>query len=263
MNSADYALLVERHHAECFLAEARVPGVEAHRDRDITWVVHDGATWRNAGIMVRFQPRSAAHRLDTLVSRYKRHGRGIGFWISPASTPGNIPELLTERRLRCQKYFPAMVRELKRTKKVQTTPPKGLEISRVLDANVHKTIPHPAIGAVTTELRRRALHRLAALLSDPQQRTRSFVASLDGQLVGAIETFVGETGAGIHGLTVLDAFRGRGIGTALVEHACEDAARSRANTIVLLATTEGQRVYSRRGFVEVARFGYWYRSFQR
>ena len=89
------------------------------------------------------------------------------------------------------------------------------------------------------------------------------MASLNGELVGAIETFVGQTGAGIHGLTVLDPFRGRGIGSALVEYACNDAARRQAKTMALLATTEGQRVYSRRGFVEVARFGYWYRSFHR
>jgi GNAT superfamily N-acetyltransferase len=262
VNRTEFALLVERHHAECFEAEGRVPGVELHRDRDVTWLVHDGESWRNTGIMVRFQPRSAAHRLDTLVSRYRRHGRGIGLWISPASTPGNLPELLADRRLRCKKYFPAMVRELNAAE-AHTTLPPGLEISRVLDATVYETTPHPAIGAMTTRLRRRALQRLTALLSDPLQRTRSFVASLNGELVGAIETFVGQTGAGIHGLTVLDPFRGRGIGSALVEYACEDAARRRAKTMALLATTDGQRVYSRRGFVEVARFGYWYRSFQR
>ena len=140
MKRAEFALLVERHHAECFAAEARVPRVELHRDRDVTWVVHNGESWRNAGIMVRFQPRSAAQRLDTLVSRYRQHGRGIGLWISPSSTPGSLPDLLTERRLRCKKYFPAMVRELNAAN-ARTTLPPGLEISRVLDATVYEPSP--------------------------------------------------------------------------------------------------------------------------
>jgi len=55
------------------------------------------------------------------------------------------------------------------------------------------------------------------------------------------------------------AWRNAGI----VEHVCQEATRSRARRIVLLASSEGQRLYSQRGFVEVARFGYWYRSFQR
>src|SRR5215831_1661662 len=100
MNRSEQALLVERHHAECFLAETRVPGVEVHQDRDVTWVIHNGQTWRNAGIMVRCQPRSAAQHLDRLVAPYRPHGRGIAFCISPASTPGNLPELLTDRQLR-------------------------------------------------------------------------------------------------------------------------------------------------------------------
>jgi ribosomal protein S18 acetylase RimI-like enzyme len=49
----------------------------------------------------------------------------------------------------------------------------------------------------------------------------------------------------------------------LIEQGCRDAAESGATEIVLLATTEGQRLYERRGFTEVGRFGYWYRSFQR
>lgn len=31
----------------------------------------------------------------------------------------------------------------------------------------------------------------------------------------------------------------------------------------LIATSAGEQLYARRGFAEVARFGYWYRSFQR
>src|SRR5881409_3671699 len=95
----DLALLVERHHGEAFLAEAAVPEVEVHPDPDVTWVVHPGLAWRNAGIMVRFSASSASRRLDTLVARYQKHGRGMAFWISPSATPDNVTQLLTARRL--------------------------------------------------------------------------------------------------------------------------------------------------------------------
>jgi len=254
--------LVERHHAEAFVAERGVPGAEVHQDPDVTWVVHGGQTGRNAGIMVRFSARSAARRLDTVLSRYERHGRGMALWISPQSTPAGLPALLSARRLRCQKYFPAMVRHLNVRIPSKPSAP-GLDIRRVVDMKPFESVPHPAIGIVSTPLRRRAFERLAALIADPRGRTRVFVAWVDDEPVGAVEAFLGKTGAGIHGLSVPTAWRGRGIGTALVEHACSDAARSQAKTMVLLATTEGERVYRARGFLEVARFGYWYRSFQR
>lgn len=258
----DGALLVERHHAEWFVAEATVAGTEIHSDRDITWLVHPVEAWRNSAIMIRLSASTASRRLDTLVSRYEKHGRGMALWVSPSATPGNLSELLKARRLRCRQYFPAMLRHLRASTR-SLERPEGLEIRRVEDVEEFTRIPHPAIGPLTTPLRRAALQRLAALIGAPRTRSLMFVAWLDGQPVGSSELFLGSECAGLHSLTVPDAYRHRGIGTALVEHTCAEALRRRAPTIVLLASSDGRPLYERCGFAEVARFGYWYRSFQR
>jgi ribosomal protein S18 acetylase RimI-like enzyme len=258
----EQSLLVERHHAESFLRERVVPGVEVHRDRDAVWIVHGGQAWRNAGIMVRFSTASAGRRLDTLVRRYQRHRRGMALWISPSATPGNLLELLHDRGLRCRKYYPAMVCPLAGRVPARSRT-VGLEVRPVVDVAEYERIPHPAIGPLTTPLRRVALERLRALLAGGSGRTHSFVAWLQDQPVGALELFIDKEAAGIHGLSVLDQYQRRGVGSALIEHACAVASRQGAETMVLLATTEGQRLYAQRGFREVARFGYWYRSFQR
>jgi ribosomal protein S18 acetylase RimI-like enzyme len=89
------------------------------------------------------------------------------------------------------------------------------------------------------------------------------VAWIDGTPVGAIELFLGTDAAGVHGLHVLAPWQGRGVASALLEHVCREAAQSGYSSLVLLASSEGQRLYARRGFREVGRIGYWYRSFQR
>ncbi|MGH9202606.1 MAG: GNAT family N-acetyltransferase, partial [Vicinamibacterales bacterium] len=254
----EQALLVERHHAEWFVAEGAVPGTEVHRDRDVTWLVHPGDSWRNAGIMVRFRSSTAARRLDTLIERYRGHGRGMALWIAPGATPDNLRDLLEARKLRCQKYYPAMVRSLSDTRPAEARP-AGFEIGRVKDATVFEKTPHPSIGAITTPLRRQALDRLRSLISSRSERTVAFVAWLEKQPVGACEVFHGSEVAGLHSLTVPDEHRGRGIGAALVEHACRHAVQRGASTMVLLASSDGQRLYERCGFEQVARFGYWYR----
>jgi GNAT superfamily N-acetyltransferase len=262
MADPQQALMIEREHAEWFLAERVVPGTEIHKDRDVTWIVHTGAAWRNAGIMVRLSPSSAERRIDTLLARYQRHRRGMALWISPSATPTNVADLLTARRLRCQKYYPAMIRHLA-DRAPSFQPPKELVIRRVIDPAEFRNTAHPAIGPLTTPLRRNAFERLRALLSQPSARTRDYVAWLNGTPVGAIEVFVGSECAGIHGLTVPERYQGRGIASALIERACNDIRDLGAERIGLLASTEGQRLYVRRGFREVAQFGYWYRSFQR
>src|SRR4051812_33921390 len=84
------ALLVEEHHAEAFAAESALSGVEVHRDADVTWVVHPGEVWRNAAIMVRFSKSTANDQIDRLITRYRKHARGVAFWIAPAATPEDV-----------------------------------------------------------------------------------------------------------------------------------------------------------------------------
>jgi ribosomal protein S18 acetylase RimI-like enzyme len=257
------SLLVERNTAESFTAEAVVPGVEVYADRDVTWVVHSSHVWRNAGVMVRFSDASAPGRLDTMVDRYRRHRRGMGLWISPAARPVGLATLLQSRKMRCRKHFPAMVRSLADPVNALRMP-TGLTIRPVCDVDEFETTAHPAIGLPTTTLRKSALLRLRALVAASPQQIMPFVAYLRGEPVGASELFLGSGRvAGLIGMSVLEAHRGRGIGAALLEHTCQEAAMRGATSMALIATSDGERLYTRRGFVEVARFGYWYRSFQR
>ena len=157
--------------------------------------------------------------------------------------------------LRCRKHFPAMIRRLGG----EHPPPSSPPAVEILPFDPTTAV----LGSATTARGRCEVERLRVLLTDRQRRTRVFVARLDGVEAGRVELFVGTTCSGIHGISVRESVQGRGIGSALLEHACREAANAGSPAVVLLATTEGQRLYERRGFVEVARFGYWYRSFQR
>ena len=260
MSNGD-ALVVESGLGDAFAAEHVVPGAEVHLDPDLTWVSHPGDFWRNAGVMARFTSSAVEPRLDRIIRRYRANGRGMGMWLFPAATPVNLPAVLRARRFRCRKYYPAMLRRLAKGRR--SSQPAGITIEPLSDVTEFRKQAYPSIGPITTPLRAIALNRLAALLGDPAQRTVVLVASHRGETVGAAELFVGPSSATLNGLHVVASLRGRGFGTALLERACREAATRGASTIGLIATNEGERLYSRRGFAEVARVGWWYRSFQR
>lgn len=249
----DDVLLIERHQVEACAVEADVPCAEVHQDSDVTWTVHGGSAWRNNAVMVRLGAKTAARKLDTMIRRYERHGRGMGVWVSPLATPSDLSKLLTARRLHCRKHFPAMIRTVDASMRSPALL-AGVEIRALGEATL--------LERVTTARRRCELERLRVRLADPSARTRVFDAWVDGTAVGRTELFIGTECAGIHGLSVSETHQGRGIGSALLECACHEAALAGSPRVVLLATTEGQRLYERRGFKEVARFAYWYRSFQ-
>ena len=253
------ALRLERHVAEWSLAGAVVPHLEVHADADVTWTVHPESAWSNAGVEVRFTEATAATRLDQLRERYRRNGHGMGLWISPAATPVGIEALLKARGLRCRKRYPAMERDLGIARAPVRRIP-GLDVRLVEDVEVFRTTPHAMIGPLTTERRRLGFAALKARLGERPARTFPFVAWLGGEAVGSSLLYMGNACAGLHDLSVPMAHRGQGIGAALLEHTCAEAARRGASRMVLLATSDGERVYLRNGFVEVARIAYWYGS---
>jgi hypothetical protein len=47
-----------------YAAQADVPGMEVHRDPDITWMLSNGSTWANSGVSLRFSSANAGRRID-------------------------------------------------------------------------------------------------------------------------------------------------------------------------------------------------------
>ena len=83
-------------------------------------------------------------------------------------------------------------------------------------------------------------------------------ASVDGKPVGETSLCVGAGVAGLYEVEVLEKFRGRGIGSALV-HAALTFAREQLGyrAAVLGATGMGLGLYTRLGFREVCKLSFW------
>jgi GNAT superfamily N-acetyltransferase len=84
-----------------------------------------------------------------------------------------------------------------------------------------------------------------------------FLAELDGQPVGSTATFIFDDVAWVALVLVDPAFRGRGIGTALMEHALGFLDRRGVRSIRLDATPLGRPIYEKLGFeaeFELARY---------
>ena len=84
-----------------------------------------------------------------------------------------------------------------------------------------------------------------------------FAASLEGRPVGETALCYGAEVAGIYDVEVMEAFRRRGIGTALVKAALRHSQLLGHAAAVLGATGTGLSVYARLGFREVCKLSFW------
>ena len=115
----------------------------------------------------------------------------------------------------------------------------------------------PSLYPLTTE-RRRLRHegRGVIALVKPRQ-VWHFAARLEGKPVGETTLCCGAGVAGIYAVEVMEEFRRRGIGTALVQAALRQAQQLGHATAVLGATGMGMSVYARLGFREVCKLSFW------
>jgi len=242
-----------------YAAQADVPGIEVHRDPDVTWMLSNGTTWANSGTSLRFDTKNARQRLDQILKRYAEHGRGIGFWVDDDATPADLTDHLKPLGLRCRKRFPGMWYDFNRLPKIAV--PEGIRIVRTPHHSMYLRHPHPYFGPITTSIRRHELNRLAHLAAQWPDRFFDFVALAAGNRpVGACSMFLSETATGFYDVGVLGSERGRGIGSAMLAHALGIARDRGQKQAVLLASGMGYGMYCRAGFREVCKIAYWYRS---
>ena len=110
---------------------------------------------------------------------------------------------------------------------------------------------------LTTE-RRRLRHQGRGIMALVKLRqVWHFAPSLEGKPVGETALCCGAGVAGIYDVEVMEAFRGRGIGTALVQAALRQAQELGHAAAVLGATGMGLGVYARLGFREVCKLSFW------
>jgi GNAT superfamily N-acetyltransferase len=253
----DIGSAVIRNLEAWYTAQADVPGIEVHRDPDITWMLSNGTTWSNSGTSLRFKASKAGHRLDQILKRYAQQGRGAGFWVDGDATPSEIEDLLKDRSLRCRKRFPGMWCDLAKLPKIPV--PDGIRILQTPHHSMYLRQPHPYFGPITTAIRRHELNRLAHLAAQWPKQFFDFVAlAADNRPVGACSMFVDESTAGFYDVGVLERDRTQGIGGAMMAHALRFARERGAMQAVLLASGMGYGMYRRAGFREVCKIAYWH-----
>jgi GNAT superfamily N-acetyltransferase len=261
VHSANSALssIVMRNLDAWYVAQADVPGIELHRDPDITWMLSNGSTWANSGVSLRFRSANAGRRLNQILKRYAEHGRGAGFWVDEDATPADLADHLKELGLRCRKRFPGMGCDLGKLPKIAT--PQGIRIVQTPHHSIYLRHPHPYFGPITTDIRRHELNRLAHLAAQWPKRFFDFAAlDADNRPVGACSMFIDDAVAGFYDVAVLEEERNQGIGSAMMAHALRFAREHGAKQAVLLASGTGYGMYRRVGFHEVCKIAYWYRA---
>ena len=243
------AAAVELNHVESIRLEGKLlPWVKFYDDGDVLRLFA-GDTWpANTVCNARFTPQTASGRIREILAKHTKEKVACNWVVGPVSQPVDLGKYLSEHGFSCRIHCAGMASDL--TNPAQKPPvPENVTIEQLDEP--------PGLFPLTTERRRNAHRSLLLHVKSEPRRLWHFVATFSGKAVGETTIITGAGVAGVFGVNVLENFRGRGIGTALVFAALEHARSLGLSTAVLGATGMGKRIYERLGFREVCKLSFW------
>jgi GNAT superfamily N-acetyltransferase len=267
----DLPAVVELNSAEWLRLQGRLPWVQFHEDADALRVFTPEELWpRNSVALARFAADTARGRVSEILSFHLQHKAPCNWIVGPVSRPLDLGKHLRAHGFRCMLHSTAMACDLRDSAKINrglTAPAEEpADIPGVMRGRAPSLLPGVRVAAVkaapslyplTTERRRRRHEGRNVMARLEPERVTHFAATLSGRPVGETTLFLGAGVAGVYDVEVLEGFRSRGLGTALVSAALERARALGCPAAVLAATCLGLGVYERLGFRQVGRLSFW------
>ncbi len=248
-------LAIEANTIESFLTWTKWDRLELHQNADEIWIAADIPYFL---FNVTLQPGNASAKLDSVIdaaiSRAKSRKVPMGWWVGPSNPFPNMGQRLEAKGFSHAATLTGMAVDLQTLGETESKP-YGFTISEVKDADALVTwcqimtevseFPDFAQSAWLE------MYQNIGIIDDP--RWRLYLGSHNGTAVSTSQLFLGAGVAGIHAVTTIPGFRGRGFGHAMT-HSPLLGARSQGYRVGVLFSSEmAVNIYHRLGFQEYGR----------
>jgi GNAT superfamily N-acetyltransferase len=243
----DWPAVEADNHAERLAYLGSSTLATSHRGTDLTWVVtgvpaedYNGVVW------ARLTGADADIQVPFLVQQFRDQGLPAVWHVDAGSEPRDLAPRL--QALGCPAMAPgiAMAASLDRLAREMSRFP-GLTVERVR-SNEDLSDWMEVRGQIAPEPKSMREDRSLSLGLIGRQPLHHYLARVDGQPAGVAQLFLGRRAAGLYSVGVAPAFRGRGIGTALVLTPLLVARTLGYDVGVVRPPADSQAMYAHLGF---------------
>jgi GNAT superfamily N-acetyltransferase len=213
----------------------------------------------NGVFLPRFKPENCDQRIEMILEIASQRQVKIRFRLGPSPQPADLAGRLERRGVRRSVTQRLMALHLREdspllSASAQASAPEGLRIYPIEDYQLLLRMTHPRLGRINTPRKRCLLQAYQKLAEERPRRHWTFVAELEGRLVGSVGVFFHQDSIAGYDLLVLKEHRRQGIGAAMLRHIGRFALGYGATQAVLATSVQGKRFYPRLGIAPVGDF---------
>lgn len=235
--------------------QSRVPPMRVEQDDELT-LVDSGLPCDTFNFVAgaRLRPATMRARIERAIGHFRQSQRPFSWWVGPRDEPAELGRALAEAGLKPSESELGMSCDLATMNARQ--PPEGLEIERVVSPEQLGTFA--ALSAANWNPPDENVIRFYAAASDallaPGCPLRFYLGRYEGRPVATAEITIAGGAAGLYNLSTIEAYRRRGIGTAMVVVPLLEARSEGLGEGILQAAPDAVSVYRRVGFREAGRY---------
>lgn len=255
-STPDVVRALEANLARFVLQHSASPGVTAHDDETLAWVLTGIAEpFYNAVVRTRLAPAEADAAIARLLAMFRRRSVPALWWVLPSSEPVDLGDRLEAQGMTYRGDGPGMAADLAALPELVPLP-SGFAVERVSDVvSLMEWVRtnEEAYGAASQPVDLRYVQLESVLGFEKERPYQRYLGRMNGLPVATSALFLGAGVAGLYGVASLPAVRGRGVGSALSLAALRDARALGCRVAVLESSPLGYSVYQRLGFHEICR----------
>ena len=243
---------IEANTRESFLTWTKWAKLELHQDAGELWIAADIPYFIfNLVLQAENDSAEPGPVIDAAISRARSRQVPMGWWVGPFNPFPGMGQLLEARGLFHAATLTGMAVDLLTLDETASMPP-GFTISEVTDAEHLETwcrimtdVSEFPDFAQTAWLE---MYQDIGIIDNPQWRL--YMGTQNGTAVSTSALFLGAGVAGIHAVTTLPEYRGRGIGHAMTHSPLLDARSQGYRVGVLYSSEMAVNIYRKLGFQE-------------
>ncbi|PKB64596.1 MAG: hypothetical protein BZY80_02410 [SAR202 cluster bacterium Io17-Chloro-G2] len=241
---------IEANTRESFLTWTKWSKLELHQDAGEIWIASE-IPYFIFNLVLQAETPSAGPEtvIEAAIAKARSRQVPMGWWVGPSNPFPGMSQLLEAKSFFHAATLTGMAVDLRTLNETASVPP-GFTISEVTNAGdlgtwcriMSDVSEFP--GFVKTAWLE--MYQEIRIIDNPQWRL--YLGTHNGTAVSTSALFLGAGVAGIHGVTTLPEFRGRGIGQAMTKSPLLDARNQGCQVGVLYSSEMAVNIYRKLGF---------------